>query len=149
MRARPTRWTCPSPGEETREFWAGEHVAVAVRRRSTVLGSAKMGPNRPAQGDATSGTASFMVGVARPAVTGVGRALGEYVVDWLPARTASAPSSSTPSSSTNTAAVRLWESLGFEIIGTVPEAFRLPGDVARHADLHVDATSRRSKDSPA
>jgi len=23
----------------------------------------------------------------------------------------------------NTAAVRLWESLGFEIIGTVPEAF--------------------------
>ncbi len=27
---------------------------------------------------------------------------------------------------TNTAAVRLWQSLGFRIVGTVPEAFRHP-----------------------
>ena len=37
--------------------------------------------------------------------------------------------------STNKAAVRLWESLGFKIIGTVPAAFRLPD--ASYADLHV------------
>jgi ribosomal protein S18 acetylase RimI-like enzyme len=36
---------------------------------------------------------------------------------------------------TNTAAVRLWQSVGFEIVGTVPEAFRHP----RHGyvGLHV------------
>jgi ribosomal protein S18 acetylase RimI-like enzyme len=37
--------------------------------------------------------------------------------------------------STNTAAVRLWRSLGFEVVGTVPGAFRLPD--ATYADLHV------------
>ena len=41
--------------------------------------------------------------------------------------------------STNTAAIALWQSLGFETIGTVPTAFRLPGDsaTASYADLHV------------
>jgi len=36
--------------------------------------------------------------------------------------------------STNTAALALWNSLGFEIVGTVPEAFRSPrhGRVAIH-----------------
>ncbi len=35
---------------------------------------------------------------------------------------------------TNTAAVRLWESLGFQIVGTVPEAFdsRTHGLVGLH-----------------
>ena len=58
----------------------GEHVVVAVDG-DTVLGSAKMGPNRPAQG-AHVGTASFMVGSAARG-RGIGRALGEYAVDWL------------------------------------------------------------------
>ena len=41
--------------------------------------------------------------------------------------------------STNTAAIRLWQSLGFEIVGTVPDAFRLPDDREHesYADLHV------------
>ena len=40
---------------------------------------------------------------------------------------------------TNTAAVRLWQSLGFEIIGTVPEAFRHAED--GYVGLHVMSPS--------
>jgi ribosomal protein S18 acetylase RimI-like enzyme len=36
---------------------------------------------------------------------------------------------------TNTAAVRLWQSLGFRIIGTVPEAFHHP--THGYVGLHV------------
>jgi GNAT superfamily N-acetyltransferase len=121
----------PSSVEESREFWAGEHVAVAVDG-DTVLGSAKLGPNRPAQGSHV-GTASFMVGsLARG--RGVGRALGVYGVDWLREHGYRSIQFNAVVS-TNTAAVRLWQSLGFEIIGTVPGAFRLPD--ASYADLHV------------
>ena len=69
----------PRSVEETREFWSGQHVVVAVDG-DTVLGSAKMGPNRPAQG-AHVGTASFMVGTAARG-RGIGRAMGEYAVEW-------------------------------------------------------------------
>jgi len=61
---------------EAREFWAGDHL-VTARQGGTLLGSAKMGANRPAQG-AHVGTASFMVG-AEARGKGVGRALAEYV----------------------------------------------------------------------
>ena len=36
---------------------------------------------------------------------------------------------------TNTAAFRLWQALGFEIVGTVPGAFRRPD--GSYAGLHV------------
>ena len=39
----------PASLAQTREFWSGEHVVVAADG-DAVLGSAKMGPNRPAQG---------------------------------------------------------------------------------------------------
>ena len=50
----------PASLVETREYWTGEHLVVAVDG-ATVLGSAKLGPNRPAQGSHV-GTAAFMVG---------------------------------------------------------------------------------------
>jgi L-amino acid N-acyltransferase YncA len=37
--------------------------------------------------------------------------------------------------STNTSAIRLWQKLGFKVIGTVPQAFDLQD--GRHADLHI------------
>ena len=69
---------------------------------------------------------------------GVGRALGEYVVQWHRDHGFHAIQFNAVVS-TNTAAVRLWQSLGFEIVGTVPDAFRLPDDGGResYADLHV------------
>ena len=44
---------------------------------------------------------------------------------------------------TNTAAVRLWRSLGFEIVGTVPEAFDHPehGLVGLHV-MHLRLAGR-------
>ncbi len=89
-----------------------------------VLGSAKMGPNRPGRG-AHVATASFMVDPAHTG-RGVGRALGQHAVDW--ARDAGFRSMQFNAVvETNTAAVALWRSLGFEVIGTVPAAFDLPG----------------------
>jgi GNAT superfamily N-acetyltransferase len=85
-----------------------------------VLGSAKMGPNRPGRGSHVA-TASFMVDPAHRG-KGVGRLLGEHVVGW--AREAGYRSMQFNAVvETNTGAVRLWRSLGFEVIGTVPEAF--------------------------
>jgi L-amino acid N-acyltransferase YncA len=112
----------PASVRETREFWSGQHVVVAVEG-DTVLGSAKMGPNRPAQG-AHVGTASFMVGGAARG-RGIGRALAEHMVEWHRAAGFRGIQFNAVVS-TNTSAVRLWESLGFETIGRVPGAFRLP-----------------------
>jgi GNAT superfamily N-acetyltransferase len=86
-----------------------------------ILGSAKMGPNRPGYGDHI-GTASFMV-APEARGRGVGRALGEYVVGWHRERGYRGIQFNAVVE-TNEPAVRLWQSLGFEILGTVPEAFR-------------------------
>ena len=117
--------------DETREFWTGQQVVVAVDGE-TVLGSAKMGPNRPAQGSHV-GTASFVVTAAARG-RGIGRALGEYAVEWHRANDFAGIQFNAVVS-TNTGAIRLWQSLGFETIGTVPGAFRLPD--SSYADLHV------------
>ena len=116
---------------EAREFWTGDHV-VTARQGGTLLGSAKMGANRPAQG-AHVGTASFMVGAAARG-KGAGRALAEYVVDWH-RRAGFRAIQFNAVVETNTAAVRLWKSLGFTVLGTVPEAFRLPS--GEYVGLHV------------
>lgn len=95
------------------------HVVVAVED-GTVVGTAKVGPNRPARGSHIA-TASFMVDPSAHG-RGVGRALGEYIVEW--ARDAGYHGMQFNAVvETNTAAVSLWESLGFHIIGTVPRAF--------------------------
>ncbi|WP_246241806.1 GNAT family N-acetyltransferase [Flexivirga aerilata] len=107
-------------------------TVVAVDDDGTVLGTAKMGPNRPGPGDHV-GTASFMVAQAGRE-RGVGRALGEYVVQWHRENGYRAIQFNAVVES-NTAAVRLWKSLGFEVIGTVPEAFRHPRD--GYVGLHV------------
>jgi GNAT superfamily N-acetyltransferase len=55
----------------------------------------------------------------------VGRLLGEHVVDWARAGGYRAIQFNAVVES-NEPAVALWKSLGFEIIGTVPEAFEHP-----------------------
>lgn len=80
-----------------RNGWSSRpRLTVVVVEDETVLGSAKMGPNRPGRGSHVA-TTSFMV-------------------------------------ETNTAAVHLWQTLGFEILATVPEAFHHPdhGNVGLH-----------------
>jgi GNAT superfamily N-acetyltransferase len=88
-----------------------------------LLGSAKMGPNRPGRG-AHIATASFMVNPAH-AGRGVGRALGEYMIGWAGRQRYHAIQFNAVVE-TNVAAVHLWQSLGFRILCTVPEAFDHP-----------------------
>ncbi len=94
---------------------------VVLEDDGRIVGSAKMGPNRPGRGDHV-GTASFMVDPATSG-RGVGRALASHVVAWLREQGYAAIQFNAVVE-TNTAAVHLWQSLGFEIIGTVPGAFR-------------------------
>ena len=106
-------------------------TVVAVDEDGTVLGTAKMGPNRPARGSHI-GTASFMVSPTARG-RGVGRALGEHVVDWHRAQGYDGIQFNAVVE-TNTAAVALWKSLGFEVLATVPGAFesRRHGKVGLH-----------------
>jgi GNAT superfamily N-acetyltransferase len=119
--------------EQAREVWVEGppgHTVVACEG-TRVLGTAKMGPNRPGRG-AHVATASFMV-AADARGRGVGRALGEYALAWAQAQGYAAMQFNAVVES-NHAAVRLWQELGFQIIGTVPEAFAHPtlGRVGLH-----------------
>jgi GNAT superfamily N-acetyltransferase len=120
--------------EEARSWWMEQPPGrtVVAAEDGAVVGSAKMGPNRPGRG-AHVATASFLVDPAHQG-QGVGRALGGYVLDW--ARTAGFRSIQFNAVvESNAAAVHLWRSLGFEVLTTVPEAFDHP--VHGYVGLHV------------
>jgi L-amino acid N-acyltransferase YncA len=119
--------------EQARSLWTMQPPGqtVVLEGDGRILGSATMGPNRPGRGRHV-GTASFMVSPEARG-RGVGRELGEYVVRWH--RDAGFHGIQFNAVvATNTGAVRLWQSLGFEIVGTVPDAFdsRAHGLVGLH-----------------
>lgn len=111
--------------DEARSWWMLEPPGrtVVACDGDVIIGSAKMGPNRPGRG-AHVATASFMVDPAWVG-RGVGRALGLHVIDRARAEGYRSMQFNAVVE-TNSAAVGLWRSLGFEIIGTVPEAFDHP-----------------------
>ncbi len=123
--------------ESARGLWfePGGHVVVAVDGPA-VVGTAKSGPNRPGRGRHVS-TASFMVDPGAGG-KGVGRALGEHVLGWA-SNAGFRSMQFNAVVETNVAAVRLWRSLGFEVIGTVPEAF----DSRRHGYVGLHVMYRR------
>jgi GNAT superfamily N-acetyltransferase len=86
----------------------------------TVLGAALIQANRPGRGSHVA-TASFLVAPSARG-RGVGRQLGEYALQWAKHAGFRAMQFNAVVD-TNTAAIRLWESLGFETVGIVPEAF--------------------------
>lgn len=119
--------------DEARKVWveAPPGQTVVACEASLVLGTAKMGPNRPGPGSHVA-TASFMV--SRDARgRGIGRALGDYVLSRAREQGYAAMQFNAVVES-NLAAVHLWQELGFKIIGTVPEAFEHPtlGRVGLH-----------------
>ncbi len=113
-------WMAPPP---TRTLVAVDGAAV--------LGTAKITPNQQGPG-AHVANASFMVDPAH-AGKGVGRALGTAVLERATADGYRAMQFNAVVE-TNTGAVRLWRSLGFTVLATVPEAFAHPtlGDVGLH-----------------
>lgn len=117
-----------------RELWMVKppgRTSVAVEG-DVVVGSANMYANRMGPGDHVA-SASFMVD-AGAGGRGVGRALGEDALAWARSRGFRAMQFNAVVE-TNERAVRLWQSLGFEIVGTVPGAFAHP--TLGYVGLHV------------
>lgn len=135
VRARETYTYDPAITEQqARDIWleappGRTTVAVADGR---VLGSAKMGTNRPGPG-AHVATASFMVSAGARG-RGVGTALCRDALEWARGRGYAAMQFNAVAAS-NESAVRVYERLGFRIVGTVPGAFEHP--VLGRVGLHV------------
>jgi GNAT superfamily N-acetyltransferase len=64
----------------------------------------------------------------------VGRALGEHALDWARDQGYLAMQFNAVVE-TNTRAVALWRSLGFQVVGTVPDAFCHPAE--GYVGLHI------------
>lgn len=95
-------------------------VLVAETPDDGIVGSAKFGPNQGGPGSHVA-NASFIVS-SQARNLGVGRALGVAVLDGAKAAGFRAMQYNAVVE-TNAPAVKLWLSLGFEILCTVPEAF--------------------------
>lgn len=111
--------------DAARSYWMAfppGRTVVAVDG-DVIVGTATMGPNRLGRGSHVA-TASFMVD-PRQHNHGVGRAMGRDVVDWA-RREGFRAIQFNAVVETNESAVHLWKSLGFEVLCTVPEAFRHP-----------------------
>jgi L-amino acid N-acyltransferase YncA len=118
-----------------RSFWMLEppgRTVVAVDDDGTVLGSAKMNPNHMG-GASHIASASYMVDPAARG-KGVGRALGEHTLAWARAEGYRAMQFNAVVAA-NIPAVALWQSLGFEIVGTLDEGFLHPA--LGYVGLHI------------
>jgi L-amino acid N-acyltransferase YncA len=100
----------------------GGRVFVA-EEDGRVLGTAELHPNQPAAGSHVC-NAGFMV-AEHAAGQGIGRALADHVLQQATNAGYRAMQFNAVVE-TNHNAVRLWTSLGFRILATVPEAFRHP-----------------------
>ncbi len=119
-------WDPDVSEDQARGMWMHEppgRTVVAVDADGTVLGTAETHPNYGGHG-AHIANAGFMVDPDH-AGRGVGRALGEHVVEQARADGYRAMQFNAVVE-TNTRAVKLWESLGFTVLATVPEAFEHP-----------------------
>jgi L-amino acid N-acyltransferase YncA len=114
-------WMLPPPAE----VWVAEE-------RNRIVGTAILKPNQPGLGDHVA-NAGFMVDPAASG-HGVGRRLAERILERAREVGYTAMQFNAVVG-TNARAVALWRSLGFEIVGTVPGAFR--HRVHGPVDLHI------------
>jgi len=112
------------PREEALAYWfrADTHTYIAERNRG-VVGTYILRPNQSGPGSHVA-NAAFMV--ARDAEgAGVGRRMAEHCLSEA-RRMGFRGMQFNFVISTNTRAIHLWNQLGFEIVGTLPGAFRHP-----------------------
>lgn len=134
VRAKDTFMYDPAMTEgQARDTWieAPPGLTVVAVDGGQVAGTAKMGPNYSGPGAHVS-SASFMV-AASARGRGVGSALAEFAVGWAKRHDYAGMQFNAVAES-NEHAVRLYQRLGFEVIGTVPGAFAHPrlGRVGMH-----------------
>jgi L-amino acid N-acyltransferase YncA len=110
-----------SPEDEMIAYWFApeKHVYVA-EENGEVLGTFWLKPNYPDLGSHVC-NAAYMVA---PGATGkgIGRKMAEFSIDEARRLGFSAMQFNFVVAS-NTAAIRLWKSIGMEIIGEIPDAF--------------------------
>lgn len=115
---------------DARRMWlvAAPGRVVVATEGERVTGTANMYANRPGPGSHIASGSLMVAAGARG--TGVGRALAADLIGWA-RRTGFAAIQFNAVVDVNTAAIRLYESLGFVTLGTAPGAFRHPerGDV--------------------
>jgi GNAT superfamily N-acetyltransferase len=118
---------------EARALWieSPPGLTVVALEDERILGTAKMGANRPGPGSHVA-TASFMV-AAEARGRGVGTALCRHALDWASGQGFAGMQFNAVAES-NSGAVEIYRRLGFHIVGTVPGAFAHPtlGRVGLH-----------------
>lgn len=128
-------WKLDVDETDARAIWYHDppgRTVVAKDEAGTVVGTAESEPNHGGPG-AHVATAGFMVHPHWQG-RGIGRALCTYVLAQAKADGYRAMQFNAVAE-TNKRAVNLWCSLGFEIVGTVPEGFHHPTE--GYVGLHV------------
>ena len=111
-----------TPREKALAYWCADDAATFVAEQDgKVIGSYLLRPNQPGLGDHVA-NAGFMVDRSARGL-GVGRAMGEHSLEEA-RRCGYRAMQFNFVVSTNESAVRLWRELGFNIVGTLPGAFR-------------------------
>ena len=112
-------------------FRSDTHTYVAEQDRH-VVGTYILRPNQSGGGSHVANAAFMVASNARG--QGIGRAMGEHCLREA-RRLGFRAMQFNFVVSTNEGAIRLWKQLGFEIVGTLPDAFRDPGK--GYVDVYV------------
>lgn len=126
-------WARDTSEEAARALWTSppKRVYVAEDKTGTVVGSAFVTPNYGGPADRIA-NAGFMVDPDHGG-RGIGRALAEHIL--TAAREQGFRGMVFNAVVETNPAVKLWLSLGFTILGTVPDAFEHPRD--GRVGLHI------------
>jgi ribosomal protein S18 acetylase RimI-like enzyme len=129
-------WNPDVTEDDARRAWMHEtspgRTFVAIDSDDAVLGTAEMHPNQAGPGSHVA-NAGFVIN-SRYAGRGVGRTLAEHVLEQA-RNDGYLAMQFNAVVETNTRAIALWRSLGFRIVGTVPEAFLHP--LEGYVSLHI------------
>ena len=111
--------------EDALAYWfaPGTHTYVAEQPAIGIAGTYILRPNQSGGGSHVA-NAGFMVSASARG-QGIGRAMAEHCLSEA-RRLGFRAMQFNYVISTNTAAIHLWQDLGFEIVGTLPSAFHHP-----------------------